>query len=113
SPTLSSTGATKAMRLADVDRDGRLDLVATEADAAGAVSVAVYLGDPSSPAAMKKGSVKFFNEAKGFGRALAVGDVNGDGFLDFVLADSTGDTVDVLVHLGAPPVPPQFVQVLE
>jgi len=84
--------------LADLDGDRDLDLVATSHDS-GAVFVA--LNDGSGRFAPAPGSpVTAFAVAHPHNHGLAVGDVNGDGRPDVVVADQTQRAIAVLLADG-------------
>lgn len=75
-PTSDGTGVDVGASAADADRDGVPETVA-------------------SAEAMNKGTVKFFNDAKGFGFAVAGSDDDGDG-----VADAGGDCKMAPLHGG-------------
>ncbi len=90
-----------SLALADVDRDGHLDLaVSNFSGRAGDTShdaVNVLLGDGRGGFRLMKGSPF----ATGAGPvAVAVGDVDGDGWPDVVTANASGDDVTVLLGDG-------------
>jgi FG-GAP-like repeat len=90
-----------SLALADVDRDGHLDLVVSNfSGRAGDTShdaVNVLLGDGRGGFRLMKGSPF----ATGAGpAAVAVGDVDGDGWPDVVTANANGDDVTILLGDG-------------
>jgi Leucine-rich repeat (LRR) protein len=91
----NSAGASPAFRLADIDGDNDLDLVAvsnglleywlnTAGTFSGPTNVAGAFGSP-------------------FGTSMTVGDVDGDGRIDVVVASPTRSSVTVLRNSGAAP----------
>jgi hypothetical protein len=84
--------------LGDLDRDGNLDLVATEHHAGG---VAVWHGDGTGRFAKAVGSPFWaFEVPKPHNHGLAVGDVDGDGDADVVVADQEQHATAVLLSDG-------------
>lgn len=94
-----------ALQLADVNHDGKLDLVTSGAVVSGAGGaglgetagnlVSVSLGDGSGhfqPAGVYRGEPSMLG--------LAAGDLNGDGFLDFVTANQGTNTASVFLNDG-------------
>jgi hypothetical protein len=88
------SGATKpySSTLADLNGDGKLDLVTTNANTVAAVSVALGNGNGTFGTLRNVGS-------KAFPRAVAVADVNRDGKPDLIVA-GTGNTISVLAGNG-------------
>src|SRR5580704_7362369 len=84
--------------VSDVNGDGKPDLLVVNRGPGGTVSgtVSVLLGnrDGTFQAAVSYGS------GGGFTYSLAVGDVNGDGKLDLVVANASSNTVGVLLGHG-------------
>ena len=83
-----------AVAAGDLNGDGNLDLVAPDFQG-GCVDVLLGNGDGSFQAAQA-----FSTGPDSFPRDLAVGDLNGDGILDIVTADSGGNAVSVLLGNG-------------
>jgi len=87
----SGPGVVRAVALADLDRDGALDIVAARGDS----TVSVCLGDGAG----RFGSA--INRDVGqFPAALAVGDVNNDGRLDVVVANVDDGSISILLGDG-------------
>jgi hypothetical protein len=79
---------------ADVNGDGKMDLVALEADAQGGVEVFVSQGDGHFAAGV------LYQDTVGNGRGMAAGDFDGDGTPDMLYgAFANGDSVDDSVNL--------------
>ncbi|MDQ2770832.1 MAG: T9SS type A sorting domain-containing protein [Bacteroidota bacterium] len=81
--------------LADMDGDGWLDVVTTTEDALSGQTVGVLLGRPGG-----LGPITYYASAGLLSHSVAVGDVNGDGWPDIVLASSRANAVGLL--LGYP-----------
>ena len=94
---ISSTSAYfMGVTLADVDGDGRLDVVASTEDALSGPTLGVLLGQASGGLASA-----IYYPTGGLGsHSVAVGDVNGDGWPDIVQANTRANNVGVL--LGYP-----------
>jgi hypothetical protein len=90
-----------SLALADVNRDGKLDLIATHQDN----TISVLLGDGRGGFSAAPGSPISFASVPGFISGLAVADFNGDGTPDIAVALSifsgTGNAVNVLLGDGA------------
>jgi hypothetical protein len=95
SPALRPTGNTPTYEaiLADLDRDGHLDLAAN--DIHGACAVLLNNGGGG------------FEKSWGFGALgigpLGAGDLNGDGALELVLSEEQGDRIVVISNVAAGP----------
>ncbi len=75
----------------DVNGDGYGDLVVESPATRGFMSrCEVYFGAPAGPSAAADEMLEGGTEYTGFGRPIAVGDVNGDGFADVAFTDSSG-----------------------
>jgi hypothetical protein len=90
--TYATQSATVALAVADLNGDGKPDIVAANLGPSPTGSVSVLLQDPTRPGVFL--SPVSYN---GFGEPLsvAVGDVNKDGLPDIVVADSTTATLMV------------------
>jgi hypothetical protein len=92
------TGAgTAAVAMGDVNGDGHLDLVTADRDAD---DVGVLLGDGTGGFTPAAGS-PFATGSGSAPGSVALGDVDGDGRLDVVTADSGNDSAAVLVGNGS------------
>ncbi|WP_426059536.1 T9SS type A sorting domain-containing protein [Hymenobacter sp. B1770] len=91
----TSTLYLMGVALADVDGDGRLDVVTSSDDAPTGPTLGVLLGKPNGLA-----PISYFPTAGLSAHGLAVGDVNGDSWPDIVLASPGANAVGVL--LGYP-----------
>jgi len=84
-----------ALALADLNGDGKKDLVVANQDGN---SVSVLLGNGSGTFTQATGSPITVGT---FPTAVAVGDLNGDGHLDLVVANQTDSTLSVLLGNGS------------
>ena len=82
--------------LGDLNGDGKLDIVTTSIDS-GTVSVLPGRGDGTFAAKLES---PFVGDATSPARAIALGDLNGDGKLDAVVADYHALSVSVLLGKG-------------
>ncbi len=89
-PTIVSTGSSGlfAVAVADFNGDGRLDIAAGHNS-----GVAILLGRGD-------GTFNLAASYGGFARSVAVGDYNGDGKPDLAVANSTNNTIGVLLNNG-------------
>jgi hypothetical protein len=85
-----AVGACRGLVLADVDRDGDLDLI-TNREAADAIALVLQGG--ASGWAIRESPTR-----RSTGRSLAVGDVNGDGWCDLVTLTEGGTSVVCLTQ---------------
>ena len=103
-----------SVAVGDLNGDGRADIVASYTLAESQTSqpgfVAVYLQDPSNPGTFSRATYSVDNNPE----SVAVGDLNGDGRLDIVTANTTisssvgaPNSVSVLLH--DPTKPGQFL----
>ena len=90
------------VELADLDRDGRLDVVTVnELDPARRVSVLRNISIPGRLSTNSLAAAVDFGRAN-LGHALAIGDLDGDGWLDLMTGSFGGKALDVYRNLGTP-----------
>jgi uncharacterized repeat protein (TIGR01451 family) len=87
-----------AVAVADVNGDGLLDLVVANSDSD---DVSLLLGDRATPGVLFQSQQRFTAGVSPV--AVAVADVNGDGLLDLVVANSDSDDVSLLLGDRATP----------
>jgi len=89
---------------ADLDHDGKPDLVLARRELAGAGTAAIFLGGPDGDLFHGFGAIGAINDPSG----VAAADINGDGIPDLAVTGSTSDRVVVLTGNGdgtfSPPV---------
>jgi hypothetical protein len=105
--TYATQGDAIDVAVADLNGDGKPDLVVANLEPAPSGSVSVLLQDPARP-----GVFLAATSYQGFGQplAVAIGDLNGDGHPDIAVADSVSATV-MLQIATAPGTFAQAVQV--
>ncbi|GGK19828.1 hypothetical protein GCM10010124_10540 [Pilimelia terevasa] len=90
--TARDWSATTALTRADVDRDGRPDLIAVRTD--GTLAVHQHAGAATPAATPPYGEATWSTPGQwGFLRLLAAGDLTGDGYADLVGVDAAGGLV--------------------
>ncbi len=90
----AETGDTRTVALADLDSDGKLDLVVVDrGESGGSVSVRLGQGDGSFP-------TRVWRDWAPGPNSVALGDVNGDGQLDLVTANTDESSVEVYLGEG-------------
>lgn len=91
---------TNSVVVADINNDGKPDLVAanlcTSFSCTGLATVGVLLGNGDATFQ----SVKTYNSGGAGADAIAVGDFNGDGNADVVVANGNSDTISILLGNG-------------
>jgi hypothetical protein len=90
----AGTGPAFSVAVGDFNGDGKLDVVTANGATGGLGVVSVMLGDGHGGFGTPK------NYAVGSAQAVAVGDFNGDGKLDVVVASGLSDKVSVLLGNG-------------
>jgi hypothetical protein len=93
--TISSGADPLSLALADIDGDGRLDVVVGNA---GAHTVSVYLQDPAVPGHLK---APVLLNVRSSVNGVAVADLNGDGIPDIAVAE--GDGISLFYQKPASP----------
>jgi hypothetical protein len=101
------------LALGDLDRDGRVDVVVQVRDAAGDATLEARLGAEGTASGFaatgEATALGFFGHSQGSNVGPpAIGDVDRDGRLDVVLADTESDACDVLLQFRTAPAPIAF-----
>jgi len=95
----TSGGSTQGVAIADVNGDGRPDVVAANS---ASNNVGVLLNAAATPGTFPAAATSYPSGGN-FPVALALGDVNGDGRPDIVVANQTSDNVAVLLNSASTP----------
>jgi hypothetical protein len=89
----------QGIALVDVNGDGRLDIINANSNSN---NVGVLLGSATTPGTFPA-TATFYGSGGSFPVGIGVGDVNGDGRPDIVVANAGSNTVGVLLNLAAAP----------
>jgi hypothetical protein len=98
--TFSTGTQPSAVVVADLNGDGRADIAVADDDSAGAVSI---LFNKTTPGANVPAFANHIDFSVGSSpTSIVAGDLNGDGFVDLVTANSGSGNVSVLLNTTAP-----------
>ena len=90
-------GTIYALAVADVNGDGKLDLVATSSGPSGSSTLSVLLGSGVDPSGKPIYQPVATYDVGSLAYSIAIADINGDGRLDIVTANSGENTISILL----------------